>query len=144
MPLHNLSRAAHPLPHPPLQQVFSTVPSSRYDTPTHPNTTITVSNPPQLPPYNHYQNTNKRVRPQNDENFASRPLCGKQASYRPVSTTVGDHVGIPVAELFFYNKILSLFFFLLFFSFLLIPFFLCLGECFFTPGVTPCAGRLLV
>ena len=23
----------------------------------------------------------------------------KKASYRPVSTTVGDHVGIPVAEL---------------------------------------------
>ena len=44
----------------------------------------------------------KCVRPQNDENFASRSLCGKQASYRPVSTTVGDHVGIPVAELFFF------------------------------------------
>ena len=29
-------------------------------------------------------------------------LCGKQASYRPVSTTVGDHVGIPVAELLFF------------------------------------------
>ena len=41
------------------------------------------------------------------KSFASRPLCGKQASYRLVSTTVGgDHVGIPGGEI---NNLFALF-----------------------------------
>ena len=114
MPGYNLSTSSPSLPYPPPRQS-----SLQYDSSTTPNRlniTTTASNPPQLPPlaYHHYQNTYKRVRPQNDENFASRPLCGKQASYRPVSTTVGDHVGIPVAELFFFLHFFISFFLYLF------------------------------
>ena len=36
----------------------------------------------------------------NEENTASRPLCLSQASYRQVSTALGDHAGIPGAECF--------------------------------------------
>lgn len=39
-------------------------------------------------------------------------LCGKQASHRPVSTTVGDYVGIPVAQLLYRYSFIALFTFI--------------------------------
>ncbi|KAK5173371.1 uncharacterized protein LTR77_002052 [Saxophila tyrrhenica] len=39
------------------------------------------------------------VRPKIADNRASRPLCRTQAANRVISTTVGDHVGIPPAAL---------------------------------------------
>ena len=39
-------------------------------------------------------------RPQAAENWASRPLCHTQAVDRQISTTVGDHAGIPAVVRF--------------------------------------------
>ena len=37
------------------------------------------------------------IRPQTEENTASRPLCQSQAPDRPISSWVGDHQRIQVA-----------------------------------------------
>src|SRR3954469_25503008 len=42
------------------------------------------------------------IRPQTEENWASRPLCHTQASDRQISSWVGDHQRIPAVVCFFF------------------------------------------
>ena len=42
------------------------------------------------------------IRPQTEENTATRPLCQSQAPDRPISSWVGDHQRIQVAVYFFF------------------------------------------
>jgi hypothetical protein len=41
------------------------------------------------------------IRPQTEENWASRPLCHTQASDRQISSWVGDHQRIPAVVCFY-------------------------------------------
>jgi hypothetical protein len=47
------------------------------------------------------------IRPQTEENWASRPLCHTQASDRQISSWVGDHQRIPAVVCFLIFDILG-------------------------------------
>lgn len=52
--------------------------------------------------YSPFLRGKKYIRPQGEENRASRPLSRTQASRRLVSSMVGDHMRIPAVVCFFY------------------------------------------